>query len=174
MADHQLPVPKRFITVHNHDGNAIFNTQLDDEMPTNNLTNYNFHLGYVTRGVPVDLTSDSDIKTYQSYITGPPRLALLGGSVLRFVDLPPGGGDMYRTLSIDYGVVLEGEMKLVLDSGESRVLKRGDVVVQRGTMHQWVNTDREKWARMMFVLQESKPVKVASNGVGLEEDGRSG
>jgi quercetin dioxygenase-like cupin family protein len=77
---------------------------------------------------------------------------------------------MHRTLSIDYGVVLEGEMKLVLDSGESRVLKRGDVAIQRGTMHQWVNVDKQKWARMMFVLQESKPVIVASSGVELKEE----
>ncbi|KAL6924914.1 hypothetical protein FSHL1_002162 [Fusarium sambucinum] len=170
MAEHQLPVPKRFITGHNYDGKAIFDTQLNDEMPTNILTKYNFRLGYVTLGFPVDLTGDSDIKTYQNYIADPPGLALLGGSVLRFVDFPPGGSDMHRTLSVDYGVVLEGAMKLVLDSGESRVLKRGDVVVQRGTMHQWVNVDQEKWARMMFVLQESKPVAVASSGVELKEE----
>ncbi|RBR22531.1 hypothetical protein FVER53590_25055 [Fusarium verticillioides] len=38
---------------------------------------------------------------------------------------------MHRTLSIDYGVVIEGEMELVLDSGENRAMKRGDVAVQR-------------------------------------------
>ncbi|KAH6978303.1 hypothetical protein EDB82DRAFT_477051 [Fusarium venenatum] len=139
-------------------------------MPTNILTKYNFRLGYVTRGFPVDLIGDSDIKTYQNYIADPPGLALLGGSVLRFVDFPPGGSNMHRTLSIDCGVVLEDEMKLVLDSGESRLLKRGDVIVQRGTMHQWVNVDQEKWARMMFVLQESKPVAVALSGVELKEE----
>ncbi|QPC65174.1 hypothetical protein HYE67_007405 [Fusarium culmorum] len=170
MADQQLPAPKRFITGHDYDGKAIFDTQLSDEMPMEILTNYNFRLGYVTRGIPVDLTGDSDIKAYQSYITEPPGLALHGGSILRFVELPPGEGDMHRTLSIDYGVVLEGEMKLVLDSGESRVLRRGDVVVQRGTMHQWVNLDQEKWARMMFVLQESKPITVASSGEELKEE----
>ncbi|KAL3588753.1 hypothetical protein FPOAC2_10912 [Fusarium poae] len=64
MADHQIPAPKRFITGHNYDGKAIFDTQLSDEIPTNILTKYNFRLGYVTRGFPVDLTGDSDIKTY--------------------------------------------------------------------------------------------------------------
>ncbi|KAL4728675.1 hypothetical protein ACLX1H_005426 [Fusarium chlamydosporum] len=158
MAGHQLPTPKRFITGHNDDGKAIFDTQLGDQMPTTNLTSYNFYLGYVTQGFPVDLIRDADIKTYQNYMTNPPGLAVPGGSVLRFVDFPPGAGDMHRTLSIDYGVVLEGAMKLVLDSGESRMMKRGDVAIQRGTVHQWVNVDQVKWARMMFVLQASKPV----------------
>ena len=40
---------------------------------------------------------------------------------------------MHRTQSLDFGVVLEGEIELVLDSGETRLLKRGDVAVQRGT-----------------------------------------
>lgn len=44
---------------------------------------------------------------------------------------------MHRTVSLDYGVVLEGEVELVLDSGETRVLKRGDVAIQRGTCHAW-------------------------------------
>ena len=46
---------------------------------------------------------------------------------------------MHRTVSLDYGVVLEGEVELVLDSGETRLMKRGDVSVQRGTNHAWRN-----------------------------------
>lgn len=88
--------------------------------------------------------------------------------MLRIVDFPPGRSAMHRTLSIDYGGVIVGEMELVLDSGESRVMKRGDVAVQRGTKHQWVNRDEENWARMVFVLQESK--QLAVKGVKLEED----
>lgn len=40
---------------------------------------------------------------------------------------------MHRTVSLDYGVVLEGEVYLVLDSGEERLMRRGDISVQRGT-----------------------------------------
>ena len=115
-----------------------------------------------------------DIKTYQSYIKSPPGLALPGGSVLRFVDFPPGEGDMHRTFSIDYGIVLEGEMKLVLDSGQSRLMKQGDVAIQRGTIHQWVNVDTVKWARMVFILQASKPVTVNGVELGEELPGRLG
>jgi len=41
----------------------------------------------------------------------------------------------HRTQSIDFGVVLEGEIQLTLDDGEKKILRKGDVVVQRGTMH---------------------------------------
>jgi quercetin dioxygenase-like cupin family protein len=73
---------------------------------------------------------------------------------------------MHRTVSLDYGVVIEGEVELVLDSGETRVLRRGDVAVQRGTMHAWRNTSRTEWARMMYVLQECKPVEVEGKVLG--------
>lgn len=61
---------------------------------------------------------------------------------------------MHRTQSIDYGIVMEGEMVLVLDAAET-VLKRGDVVVQRGTNHAWANRSG-KTCRMLFVLVDGK------------------
>ncbi|MBD8893298.1 cupin domain-containing protein [Roseibium litorale] len=57
---------------------------------------------------------------------------------------------MHRTESIDYGVVIEGELTLVLDDGEA-LLKPGSVVVQRGTNHAWANRSG-KMCRMLFVL----------------------
>lgn len=57
---------------------------------------------------------------------------------------------MHRTESVDYGVVIEGEMTLVLDQGEV-LLKPGSVVVQRGTNHAWANRSG-KPCRMLFVL----------------------
>ncbi|HEX3849280.1 MAG TPA: cupin domain-containing protein, partial [Steroidobacteraceae bacterium] len=57
---------------------------------------------------------------------------------------------MHRTESIDYGVVLEGSIVLILDDSEVS-LETGDVVIQRGTNHAWANrTDRT--ARMAFIL----------------------
>lgn len=167
-ADNTLPIPKRFITKHNDDGNAIFDTRLNDDLPETVLSTHVFYLGYITQGFPVDLEDNTDIETYGNYINNSPGLSVPGGSVLRIVDFPPGRSAMHRTLSIDYGGVTVGEMELVLDSGESRVMKRGDVAVQRGTKHQWVNRDEENWARMVFVLQESK--QLAVKGVKLEED----
>ena len=57
---------------------------------------------------------------------------------------------MHRTESIDYGVVIEGEMTLVLDDSEV-LLKAGSVVVQRGTNHAWANRSGRP-CRMLFVL----------------------
>jgi mannose-6-phosphate isomerase-like protein (cupin superfamily) len=57
---------------------------------------------------------------------------------------------MHRTESIDYGVVIEGEMALVLDEGEV-ALKPGSVVIQRGTNHAWANRSGRP-CRMLFVL----------------------
>ena len=57
---------------------------------------------------------------------------------------------MHRTESVDYGVVIEGELTLVLDQGEVQ-LKPGSVVVQRGTNHAWANRSG-KPCRMLFVL----------------------
>ncbi|PWY90703.1 hypothetical protein BO70DRAFT_367957 [Aspergillus heteromorphus CBS 117.55] len=74
---------------------------------------------------------------------------------------------MHRTLSLDYGVVIEGEVELLLDSGERRRLGRGDVVVQRGTMHAWRNGEGEGhgWARMLYVL-----LPAVGLGEGVEEE----
>ncbi|MCO6179578.1 cupin domain-containing protein [Ciceribacter sp. RN22] len=57
---------------------------------------------------------------------------------------------MHRTESIDYGIVIEGEMTLVLDDGEA-LLKPGSVVIQRGTNHAWANRSG-RMCRMLFVL----------------------
>ena len=75
---------------------------------------------------------------------------------------------MHRTQSLDYGIVLEGEIECVLDSGEVRLMKRGDIAVQRGTMHAWRNTSSTEWARMIFVLLAAE--KVNTGGKELEAD----
>jgi quercetin dioxygenase-like cupin family protein len=73
------------------------------------------------------------------------------GTIIRFVDLMPhSASPMHRTESIDYGIVLAGEVQLVLDDSEVH-LKPGDVVVQRGTDHAWENRTDEV-ARMAFIL----------------------
>lgn len=84
---------------------------------------------------------------------------------MRYVDMAPGSlSPMHYTKSIDYGIVLEGEVECILDSGEKRLMKRGDSCVQRGTYHAWRNVSGEGvWARMVFVL-------VGAEGEGLEEE----
>ena len=61
---------------------------------------------------------------------------------------------MHRTETIDYAVVLEGEITLILDEGEVS-LKAGDVCIQRGTSHAWSNRSG-KPVKMLYVLMDGK------------------
>ncbi|TIA76304.1 hypothetical protein D6C83_00110 [Aureobasidium pullulans] len=166
----ELPQYQRLITAHNDEGKAVF-AKVDETGPWNGVMNdtVGFSLGYTTSTTPADMTDDKDIAQYKEHLVTPPGLVNKQGSVLRFVDCPPGStSPMHRTVSLDYGVVLIGEMELVLDSGETRVMKVGDVAVQRGTNHAWRNTSDTEWARMMYVLQPSLPISI--NGKPLDED----
>ena len=57
---------------------------------------------------------------------------------------------MHRTETVDYGIVLEGELVLILDEGETTV-RPGDIVIQRGTNHGWSNRS-DKNCRIAFIL----------------------
>ncbi len=57
---------------------------------------------------------------------------------------------MHRTETVDYGIVLEGEMTLVVDRGETTI-RAGDIVIQRGTNHAWANRSGKN-CRMAFIL----------------------
>jgi len=57
---------------------------------------------------------------------------------------------MHRTATIDYGIVLEGEMTLIVDKGEVTI-KAGDIIIQRGTNHAWANRSGKN-CRMAFIL----------------------
>lgn len=81
--------------------------------------------------------------------------AAVGGSTVRIIEFSPqsrGGArsPMHRTRTIDYGIVIEGEMVLILSDSEV-VLCTGDVVVQRGTDHAWENRSARP-TKMAFVL----------------------
>lgn len=165
-----LRQPNRFITDHDENGLAIFNTSVPEPIPGQTVEcGDTFYLTYTTSQTPVDFSDKGDIAAYSELLASPPGIVLPGGSVCRIADIRPGGiSPMHRTVSIDYGVVLEGEIELVLDSGELRVMKRGDVSVQRGTNHLWKNRSQTEWARMLYVLQEAKPIYIG--GKKLAED----
>jgi hypothetical protein len=82
------------------------------------------------------------------------------------IDFGPGAvSPMHRVNSLDYAIVLEGVFKMVLDSGEERVMQRGDIAVQRATAHQWINVTGNGLlaARMLFVLLDVNDVDVAGS-----------
>jgi hypothetical protein len=71
-------------------------------------------------------------------------------------DQSSGDPGMHKTASVDYALVLEGEIWAVMDTDE-RLMKAGDVLIQRGTNHAWANRT-ENLCRVMFVLSGARPV----------------
>ena len=129
-----------------------------------------FNVVYTTSEFPASLKDDKDITTHDELVSSK-KLGLVNpnGTVCRMVDFGPGHPPlMHRTQSLDYGLVLEGSVEMILDSGETRLMQRGDVAVQRGTMHAWKNASTTEWARMFFVLQECQ--EVVLDGKPLGED----
>jgi hypothetical protein len=61
---------------------------------------------------------------------------------------------MHKTETVDYGIVLEGELTLIMDIGET-VIRAGDIVVQRGTNHGWANRSGRN-CRIAFVLIDGR------------------
>jgi len=89
--------------------------------------------------------------------------------MVRMIDFAPGvESNMHRAICLGYGTVCEGEVEFSLDSGEARIMRPGDVSVNRGAMHKWRNVSKDKPARMLWVLIDCKPVIV--NGKALEFD----
>ncbi|EXJ55488.1 hypothetical protein A1O7_08415 [Cladophialophora yegresii CBS 114405] len=180
-----LPTFTRHITTHNADGIAIFETSdpakstpsnssgagsLAAEPTWSNFPTSAFGLGYATDHMPPDFNGNGDLATFNKYQEQHPGVVIKGGSVFRAVDMAPGAtSPMHRTVSIDYGVILEGEIELELDSGEKRLLKRGDMFVQRGTMHKWKNPSESQPARLVVVQLESKELEVEGKGALKEE-----
>ncbi|KAK7064258.1 cupin-2 domain-containing protein [Favolaschia claudopus] len=93
------------------------------------------------------------------------------GTNLRCTDLAPGAQTpMHRTTSLDYNILLQGELILIMEDGSETHLKNpGDTVIQKGTMHAWRNPSTE-WARWMCAVIAAEPAVV--NGKGLENETR--
>ncbi|KAL1897606.1 hypothetical protein Sste5346_003912 [Sporothrix stenoceras] len=165
---------KRFITTHDANGKTTFDTSIPEEAPFKVLPDgAEFALCYATNGFPVQLNDGKDLATYDHYTKNLPGVTISTGTVLRVVNIRPGStAPMHRTVSLDYGVVIEGEIELILDSGAKRLMQRGDMSVQRGTNHTWRNTSDTEWARMLYVLQPAEPVVLAGGQV-LTEDTHS-
>lgn len=167
----QLPSINRFVTDHDAKGNAIFLRDQDIPEPLSFQSlpdgRAAFGLGYVTTTFPVNLQDRADVNEYRKYLDRAPGLSISNGTVLRYVDMPPESlSAMHRTVSLDFGIIIEGEVELVLDSGETRRMKRGDVAVQRGTKHAWKNPSSHAWARVAFVLQPSHPLEIGGEKLG--------
>jgi quercetin dioxygenase-like cupin family protein len=105
-----------------------------------------------TKGFPVDNSGAAD---GAKEITGTTRD---GGTVFRIIEFGPGVTPRnHRTNSIDYALVLSGAIDMELDD-QLVTLRAGDVLVQRGTVHNWVNR-YEVPCVIAFVLIDARPVE---------------
>ena len=178
----QLPGFKRVVTGHDAHGLAVVarSGPTPNNFPLKAVPGTVFYEVWNSTASPAVLDNGDD-PTDQPLLLSPMPL----GSVIRVVDIPPDSVQnqvsaadaaaafaeigqahagtsqadskhklMHRTETLDYGVVTEGEVWLVLD-GEDVHLKRGDIVVQRGTNHAWSNRT-EQMARMVFILLDGQ------------------
>ena len=177
-----LPEFKRVVTGHNAKGQAVVVSSgpAANVFALAAVPGTVFHELWNSSASPALLDNADDPTAKPLQLSPGPH-----GSVIRVVDIPPdslhselsaenaaavfaeigecraGTGQtsarhtlMHRTETLDYGIVTEGEVWLVLDEGEVH-LKRGDVVVQRGTNHAWSNRT-EAMARMVFILIDGR------------------
>jgi mannose-6-phosphate isomerase-like protein (cupin superfamily) len=167
---------RRIVTGHDADGKAIaiFDGQIASRQRSpggNALT-----MLWVTAESPVDVSGSAD--RAETKVGVPPPL---NGSIFRIVDFPPAAAGSppvdhhavligmgidpatqgymrhphtHRTRSVDYAIVLEGEIDMLMDDTEVR-MKAGDVLVQQGTNHAWVNNGT-KPCRIAFVLIDAR------------------
>lgn len=169
---------RRVVTSHDPSGKAI--VTMDGATPNQKVRSASglvSTLVWTTAESPADIVGHADRGEVQIGVAPPER-----GSVFRIVDFPPTdasgisqaavlkemglAGDhgarhpmMHRTRSIDYVIVMSGAIDMLLDDSEVH-LQTGDVMVQQGTNHAWVNRGSET-CRIAFVLIDA----VAPTGV---------
>ena len=114
-------------------------------------------LMWCTDAMPADIALGENAEDMGARILGtapPPR-----GTRFCVIDFPVGApGRMHRTETIDYVIVLDGEIEMDMDQSTVK-LKAGDMLIQRGTNHAWVNRS-DKPARVAFVLIDAQPLGI--------------
>jgi mannose-6-phosphate isomerase-like protein (cupin superfamily) len=144
---------RRVVTGHDSEGKAIV---VKDEISKNVISGRkgaNSTVVWSTGAFPTDNSSDADDGGARSVATTDPN-----GTVFRIVQYEPGVAPrVHRTDSVDYAVVMAGEIDMELDDGVVVHLKQGDVVVQRGTIHNWVNRGTAPCV-IAFSLVAARPV----------------
>jgi quercetin dioxygenase-like cupin family protein len=164
MPSSTLPPIRRIVIGHDSDAKAIIKYDTG------------FHGELLPGGVESKVLWKSDAIPADSNITGDPSETPTGfmakGSTLRVVDIPPRSkGGMHRTPSLDYCVLIKGQLVHNTDDDASTTtVNVGDVVVQQGTMHQW-NNETDEWARIVAVLLPATEPIV--NGKQLNPDASS-
>lgn len=158
------------VTGHDESGREYFVSSDSAQWKPIHNADMGFAVLYTTSEFPASLNDDVDVAKHKERMeSGTLGLVNPNGTLLRMVDFAPGPQSlMHRTRSLDYGIVIHGTVEAILDSGEKRIMKAGDVCIQRGTSHAWRNTSDTEWARIAFVLQDCQAIN--RQGESLKED----
>ncbi len=148
---------RRIVTGHDANGKSII---LSEAIPPQTHPMQGAEVGadfveiWNDGAVPVLTAEPEGEPTARDFVMMPPS-----GHLMRIIDVYPlsAGGNrtvMHRTRTLDYVVVIEGEIALILDDSET-IVRKGDVVVQRGTLHAWENRS-DSIARAAFFHIEAQ------------------
>src|SRR5215471_2275369 len=152
---------RRVVTGHDATGRAVVKI---DEIAKNLVSarpGATACVVWTTEGFPVDNNGEEDQGLRECSTT------IDNGTVFRILELAPGVSPRnHRTDSIDYAVVMSGEVDIVLDDTTVH-LKSGDVLVQRGTIHNWVNRGTEPCV-IAFVLIAAKSATAGGRVLGAQ------
>lgn len=145
---------RRIITGHDESGTAVF---VEDETCPHAVPVTG---GVITTELWKHAGTPNNSRPYLDPISGPATVPPPeGGTVFRVVEFPADPDlvpYLHRTVSLDYCYVVEGEIFAVLDD-EERLMRAGDVLVQRGTNHSWANRSGAP-CLVLFVLIAAEPL----------------
>src|SRR5260370_29228094 len=150
---------RRIVTDHNASGKAIVKTDEQVTAVARVAAGISGCEIWSTDQMPIDNSAAADAAQRTGFVKHNNYVGNGGGSIFRINEWAPGHARFtHRTETMDYAIVLSGEIELEFDSGEVIHLKSGDVVVQRGTMHTWVNRGSVP-AVTAFILIDPQPVE---------------
>jgi quercetin dioxygenase-like cupin family protein len=152
---------RRIVTGHDASGKAVVKT---DEtlrgVPRLNRPHIAGCEIWSTDKMPVDNSEAAGAAQRAGFVKRYNYVGTGQGSVIRVTEFAPGAPKfMHRTETVDYAILLSGECDLEFDSGEVVHMKQGDIAVQRGTMHAWVNNGSVP-AVFAFVLIDAAPAEI--------------
>ena len=143
---------RRVITGHDANGKAVVKIDEVAKNATSGRPGATAVNIWTTQGFPVNNDGDADEGQRKVATT------LQNGTIFRIIEFAPGlAARNHRTDSIDYIVVISGEIDMDLD-GTLVHLKAGDVMVQRGTIHNWINRGTAPCV-LAVILVDAKPVE---------------
>lgn len=144
---------RRVVTGHDSEGRAVATIDEVSQNLRSARPGATACVVWTSEGFPVDNSGDTDEGLRETGTTHD------NGTVFRILELMPGNiPRVHRTDSLDYAVIMSGEIDMELESGSITHLKAGDVVVQRGTVHNWINRGPDPCV-IAFVLIAAKPVE---------------